>query len=315
MQKLKQTIIMGGNNNEIATLTFEKKNNSVFGTLKLFCNLNKDNLLLGISNNNQQVFKQNIVIGNNNTYTFKINNISNLEHIGCVVVSLKNNKYEPVLWGKKNNCKDDILTELNEVYTSNLNKTNLKVEANSIESLFEEDEQEIETVINKELEKQNLEEMCDDLNKVEDPAYVNEEIEKSFNDFNSSFTKENVDIFEEENKKLGDFKNGHFFELIAEQIDDLFENYPRVDELEELISNSKWVKIDFENDGNEYVLGLIYEGFDLKYICYGVPGKFNTEAPKQLGECQWLPLNPKLPEDGYFVIYQDALTGEKIDMI
>ena len=72
--------------------------------------------------------------------------------------------------------------------------------------------------------------------------------------------------------------------------------------------------MDFENNVNEYVLGLIYDGFDLKYICYGVPGEYEN-APKHLGECQWLPLNPASPSDGYWVIYQDAATGDRVDAI
>ena len=313
MQKIKQTIIMGGNDNEMATITFEKKNNFTFGTLKLFCNLNKRDLVLAISNNNQQIFKQNIVLNGNNTYTFKFGGIDDFGNIGCVLVEFNNGKYVPIMWGKKNNCKDKVLNELNDVYTSNLNGNNVSIKANSVEKLFEENEEEIENVINDEFNKH----FEKDAGLIYDEDVLENNLEKEIEDSFYSFKseEEKVDIFEEENKKLGDFEKGHFFELIAEQIDDLFENYPRVDELEELIPNSKWVKIDFENDGNEYVLGLIYEGFDLKYICYGVPGKFNAEPPKQLGECQWLPLNPKDPSDGYFVIYQDALTGEKINII
>ena len=122
------------------------------------------------------------------------------------------------------------------------------------------------------------------------------------------------DVFKEENEKLGDTEGKDFFELIADQVEDLFDNYPRVDELEELIPNSKWVKIDFENNGNEYVLGLIYDGFNLKYICYGVPGNKDS-VPTHLGNCQWLPLNPMSPSAGYWVIYQDAATGDKVDAI
>ena len=66
---------MCGHGIEMATLTLENKNNVVFGTLKFFCNILKDNLVLGISNNNQQIFKQNIVLNKLNTYTFKINNM------------------------------------------------------------------------------------------------------------------------------------------------------------------------------------------------------------------------------------------------
>jgi hypothetical protein len=186
------------------------------------------------------------------------------------------------MWCKKRNKHDEILAEFNDIYvTSDTIDNQVAVASIDEAKLFETDEDEIESIID---------------NAIDDNI---EEIE---------------DVFREENKKLGDVEGKEFFELIADQVEDLFDNYPRVDELEELIPNSKWVKIDFENNGNEYVLGLIYDGFDLKYICYGVPGD-KDNMPTHLGNCQWLPLNPKLPSDGYWVIYQDATTGDKVDAI
>ena len=135
MQKIKQTIIMGGKSDEMATLTFEKKNNFTFGTLKLFCNLNKENLVLAISNNNQQIFKQNIVLNGNNTYNFKIDGVDDFGSIGCAVVTQNKGKFEPIVWGKKNNCKDKILAELNDVYTSNITQNNVTIKTNNIESV------------------------------------------------------------------------------------------------------------------------------------------------------------------------------------
>ena len=288
MQKLKHTMILSGAKGEVATLTIEKKLNGVFGTIKTY-NLNiTENLILGL-HINDKILKQNVMLNANNTYTFKLKENDFVSCDACVLVYSDNGKYVPIMWCKNKYFYDEILAEFNSVYVPNSIVTSQTVEIkNNKAELFESDDEEIENIIDKELEGVN--------------DFENDEIEEK-------------DIFYEENKKLKDLDNNEFFELISEQIDDLFDNYPRVDELEELISNSKWVKIDFENNGNEYVLGLIYQDFDLKYICYGVPGVFGSVPPKQLGKCQWLPLNPQNPENGYWVIYQDASTGEKVDAI
>lgn len=332
MQKLKQTIILSGEGNEVATLSLEKNGNGIIGNLKLFNANFKDDLMLGLSSNGNEIFKQNVSFLNGNTYTFKINNFNSLENLGCVLVQKKDNKYVPLLWGKKHDVKDKILAEFNDSYLSGINNNLPKSEDGSNlknnENLYSSSDEEIENLINEELKDikdLNLDSVLAsnyngniERSQVENLNEINNvEISKQsdFEDELKTKISNGKDIFFEENKKLGDFNGNEFFDLISEQIDDLFDNYPRLDELEELIPNSKWVKIDFENNGNEYVLGLIYDGFDLKYICYGVPGTFNSEPPKQLGECQWLPLNPKSPSDGYWVIYQDANTGEKVDVI
>lgn len=322
MQKLKQTIILSGNGNEVATLTLEKNINGVIGNLKLFNANFKDDLMLGISNNGKEVLKHNVSFVNGNTYSFKLNKLDNFENIGVVLVQKQNNQFVPLLWGKQHNFKDKILAEFNDSYLSGVNnvvKSNLKVNkesSNNVEELFESDEKEIENLINKELKDIDN---CnyDNNTAVETSGVKEQDIEEDVeeNTEDEELEENSTDIFAEENKKLGNFDGNDFFELISEQIDDLFDNYPRLNELEELVPNSKWVKIDFENNGNEYVLGLIYDGFDLKYICYGVPGAFNSVPPKQLGECQWLPLDPKNPTQGYWVIYQDAITGDKVDII
>ena len=41
--------------------------------------------------------------------------------------------------------------------------------------------------------------------------------------------------------------------------------------MSQIIPSSKWVKVDWENNGKYYVIGLIYAYDVLKYVCYGVP--------------------------------------------
>jgi len=110
--------------------------------------------------------------------------------------------------------------------------------------------------------------------------------------------------------------SNEFYNMISEQIDELFLKYPRENMLEQLIPESKWVKVDYENDGHFYVIGLIYEDAVLQYVCYGVPGEFSLEPPRELEKySQWLPLNPKEPEgEGYWIMYQDADSGDAVEL-
>ena len=102
----------------------------------------------------------------------------------------------------------------------------------------------------------------------------------------------------------------NFYEQIKPQLEQLFDNYNHIEELENIIPYSQWVKVDFEGEGKEYVVGKIFDNDTLKYICYGVPGKYSVAPPENLAKySQWLPLDSN-GEDGYWIMYQDALTGE-----
>jgi len=57
-------------------------------------------------------------------------------------------------------------------------------------------------------------------------------------------------------------------------------------------------------------VGII--GKNPEHICYGVPGVYSETAPHDLGDnAKWLPINPAAPtEGGYWLMFQDAITGE-----
>ena len=104
-----------------------------------------------------------------------------------------------------------------------------------------------------------------------------------------------------------------FLDEIVEQLNELLQQNPADDVLNSIIPNSKFVKIESENP---YVVGVIYENQLLKYIAYGVPANYNELPPKDLGgNYQWLPLNPRdVMSDGYFMIFQDALNGNIVEI-
>ncbi len=103
-----------------------------------------------------------------------------------------------------------------------------------------------------------------------------------------------------------------FYEQIRAQLDDLFATNPRFELLEKMMPETKWIKVDYDNNGKYYVVGLV--GIKPDYICYGVPAKYSPEPPQDLsGYCQWLPLDPaKSESEGFWLMFQDAQTGDSV---
>lgn len=104
---------------------------------------------------------------------------------------------------------------------------------------------------------------------------------------------------------------GVYYDRVKAELDDLFKTNQKDTSLEDNIPDSKWVRI-YYSDQNYYIVGIIYEDDAPSYICYGVPGKYSKEPPKELeGFCSYLPLSLfDLNGDGYWMMYQNAKTGE-----
>ncbi|MDD4816132.1 MAG: hypothetical protein PHQ62_03250 [Clostridia bacterium] len=111
----------------------------------------------------------------------------------------------------------------------------------------------------------------------------------------------------------------NFIDEIGSQIDMLFDKYPVEEVLAEIIPNSKWVKIDYENNQKYYVVGLIYQNDVVQYVCYGIPATWSELPPSDFNEkAQWLPLDLDDPQgEGYWITYQDSNDGEliKVDVV
>ncbi len=107
-----------------------------------------------------------------------------------------------------------------------------------------------------------------------------------------------------------------FYEQVKGQIDALFEQYSSENALEELLPNSKWVRVRYENSENFYVLGLIYNDDQIQYISYGLPADNPNKPPQDLKEyAQWLPLDQSNPQgQGYWLVYQSAESGDSIEV-
>jgi hypothetical protein len=111
-----------------------------------------------------------------------------------------------------------------------------------------------------------------------------------------------------------EYTGGNFYQTVKSQLDDLFANYPREEYLCGLFEGTEWVRVNYDNAGQYYTVGLIYDGDTVRCICYGVPGRYAPRPPAELtGFCQWLPFSTDEPQGGgYWLMYQDAETGKSI---
>ncbi|MDE7082935.1 MAG: hypothetical protein K2O89_04445 [Clostridia bacterium] len=116
-----------------------------------------------------------------------------------------------------------------------------------------------------------------------------------------------------ETKKVNPItEGGIFYERMKEEIDGILAKYPQEKALEDLIEDSKWVRITYGESGF-YVFGVLYSGGKPKYICYGVPTSQSDAPPQSMeGLASFLPASPDDGECGYWVMYQDAETGASV---
>lgn len=102
-----------------------------------------------------------------------------------------------------------------------------------------------------------------------------------------------------------------FYKRVQSEVDGILKVYPEERALEELIENSKWVKIDY-GEGKYYLFGVLYKEGVPQYFCYGVPAENKAAPPESLA-----PLATFLPkrenaDEGYWIMYQNAATGESV---
>ena len=275
----KKTILLsnqGDYGRGMVLLTIEKNSVGVFGNLKGFDVPDLTNLMLGISVNGRQVYKQPIFFSSENKCNFKLDNDFNIDgKIGCVIVCVSGDKVEALLWG-----------------------------TNSGQAQYKED---IIKNFRKEIEKP----VMNDMSKTKVAEVRIEEIEKSNEEEmdSSLFESTEEEIEEIIDRNLG----GEFYEMIHEQIEELFNKFPRDEDLQRLIPNSKWVKVDYENNGKDYVFGLLFDNEKVNYICYGVPGSSENLPPEEIRKySQWMPINDE-NNTGYWLMYQSADSGESVN--
>ena len=300
--------------NKRAVLTLEKKGDDVAGTIRFynFSVVINGILTLGFYVDNK-VVKSGLTYKSNSLYTFRLNEDFIGEKFSCAVLNFNDATVTPILYGSSEGREEDVYASIIENLSSDFSKDNVEkvLDDNGVD--FDEQEK-------KEIEDEIDACMGDCKNCFYKEHFYAEGAGVEAKSDNKKEEKKDLDgknLDESKRKTNEQEKEEPFVARLKPQIDKLFEKNPVESNLEEMIPYSKWVKVEYEDDGDFYVFGLLYDGDEIKYVCYGVPAVYENEPPKELsGYPIFLPLNKNDKEGfGYWLTYQDAETGEPIKAV
>ena len=106
--------------------------------------------------------------------------------------------------------------------------------------------------------------------------------------------------------------DGYYLSVKGE-IDDLFSKYPKDDTLCNAFSCSEWARVKGTKKHPEYLVGIVYEEGKAQYICYALAAKAGTPPPEEIKNvCNFVPISAFQEQEGFFVIFQSAASGECI---
>lgn len=295
--------------NRRAVLTLEKEGEEVNGAIRFYnFPLTIEGILtLGFYVDNK-VIKSGLTYKSTSYYTFKlVDNFIN-EKFSCAVLNFSDAEVMPILYGSSEGRDEDVYASIIESLSSDFSKDNVEKVLDNHGVDYEENEK-------REIENEIDRCMGDCKNCFYKEQFYANEIENVEQKVKSDEENENL----KKDMEVGEEKEDEetFFLRLKPQIDKLFEKNPAETNLEEMFPSSKWVKVEYEDDGDFYVFGLIYQDNEVKYVCYGVPAVYEKEPPKELsGYPIFIPLNKEDKEGfGYYITYQDAETGEPIKAV
>lgn len=278
---LKRTIILSNKDKDydraVAFVNIKRDSRGTQAVLKCYNLQNFDKLCFGLCEDDKQIIKQEFDPSAHEV-VFNVNSNFDIDgDVGCVIVSIKGEEVRPILWGKTG-CLD-VLFPQKEIVRDDKGRFSKK------EELFEPlPDMELDRLVNEEMEKQEVK----------------------------------VSAIEEDTLSGNQGLDGDtFYALISDQVEELFNKYPKEEVLQQLVPHSKWVKVSYDDKGQEYAVGLIYEEEVLKYLAYGVPASKDAEVQEEIQPySQWIPLDPTSPDSrGFWVMYQDAITGDSVNLM
>lgn len=304
----KSLVLLGEkNDNKKAVLTVENDGELISGRLRLY-NFGSEPsgiLSLGIYSN-KKVIKCGLVHISTMLYSFKTKPELG-DEFSCAVINIAGGAAQPILFGSTDDKRDveRVLEELSGdiLDTKSAEEAKDALDQSGVE--YDDDLQnEIDSAVDSEFAKIEAENKSKTVE-----VQTSQQFDKCENCRYKKCFFEASEPQEQQPK---------FFEEISSQIGRLFEDSPHEEYLENAIPSSKWVRVEFGSDGDYYILGLINDdGGTAKYVCYGVPGIYQKQPPKNLsGFPVWFPLDSSHPDSfGYWLTYQDAESGESVKAI
>ena len=303
----KKSIVLtsASDGDEKAVLSIQCDNNMLTGKLRLY-NFGVEPrgiISLGIFDKNR-VIKAGLTKISSMLFSFQTQLEKIPDKFSCAVVNFVGGEPAPILYGNSEGIcdKEDIFENVISALSGvkSVSETEKVLDKYGID--FDDDEKDI---IDKTI-TQCINEKCDSCENCKYKQFYF----SHYKAFQQEEQEEPVDNNLEDSKKT-------FFQEISSQVEKLFEKNPPEEYLQDLIPESKWVKVQFEDSGDYYVFGLVYQDEELKYVCYGVPGVYQKQAPRELsGYPVWFPLDDSKREGfGYWLTYQDAKSGESVKAI
>ena len=302
MQMFKKNIVLipadyNGISNQKGILSLSFESGRVVGNLRCFnVKPTDEDYSIGVQIGDN-VFKTKATAKELGNLKIQINgNANNTSKVSVAIVSLKGKSYETLLWGST-----EITSAIKEhaIIQSLLEKTSiLEMQEQNKNDNFEDLQQiPIEEKQNEIFEQQLLDDYIDkEIKRTEVTTESEPEIKENFSMLGSNSKN----------------KQSAFYSKIENQIEQIFESNEPDRVLESIIPDSKFCKVMQGDD--YYVFGIIYENGKEKCICYGIPSEYSLVPPKEVeGFSQWLPIDAdNYAGRGYWMTYQDAVTGENI---
>lgn len=296
---IKKSLVLNSPNhdNKKAVLSIEGNEENLTGRVRLynFGILPKGILTLGVYVGGK-VYKAGLTHQSGMLYTFLLDSNVFDKDFSCAIINIYNGEVSSILFGASQGKS----TNLDQVVQAIKGAENVKEVEQVLDDFgvdFDEDEKaEIEKVLDEEF-------LCPDCQNCKYKQYF--------------YSKQLADVPEKEIEDLPKkVQPKSFYEELKPQIEKLFSENKQEDYLEKIFQNSKWVRVNLQND-DYYVFGLIFENENVKYICYGVPGVYQKNPPRELsGSPSWLALDSQNREGfGYWISYQDAQSGENVKAI
>lgn len=295
----KKSIVLNGvqDRSKRALMTIESGEDCLSGTVRLynFGTQPRGIISLGICHNGK-VAKAGLTHTGGMLFSFTCSMKDIPENFSCAIVNFLDGEPTPILYGTSEgytSCEDIF----DEVVSSLSQTQNIE----EVESVLDQNGIDFDDKLKEEIEE-NITQCLQNCSDCENCQY-------------KKFYMQSVSTMGEE--KIEEEQPPQFYHELKGQIDSLFENNPEEEYLQQIIPNSKWVKVAIDKGEDFYVLGLIYQDEILKYICYGVPGVYQKIPPRELsGFPVWLPLDQEKPQGfGYWLSYQDASNGESVKAI
>lgn len=289
----------------IARIETENENSQLYLTLVNMSSILKGELYLFLLGDNEKTFAV-PVLNCNGVYT-KIYGLENCTSFSMGLFYVENSLPTLIAYGESENANGSSV-KLKKCFSEFL-ITRLKEDKKS-----KDYDDEVVATENYYLNDEELKEKLRLIKGVDENE--GDLFERSFGDNKEETNKDPKET--NGNKNGADFgksqkfsESDPYFKSVRKELEDIFTKFKKEEILENRIPDSKWVKIYFSED-KYYVVGLVKEDGKVKYICYGVPSNYKETPPPSLaGYCSFVPLSIiKLKGEGYWMMFQDAITGE-----